>query len=62
MNYVEIHTAYYIEKLSKTFDAYCNERTFDPTLPMIELDPDFVKTNILSKFEEYWVKPVAARD
>ena len=28
---------------------------------MFELDPDIIKTNILSKFEEDWVKTVAAR-
>ena len=28
---------------------------------MFELDPDLIKTNILSKFENDWVKTVAAR-
>ena len=28
---------------------------------MFELDPDTIKTNILSKFEEDWVKTVANR-
>ena len=28
---------------------------------MIELDRDIIKTNILSKFEEDWVKVVASR-
>ena len=28
---------------------------------MFELDPDFIKTNILSKFEKHWVKTVTAR-
>ena len=34
---------------------------FDPTIPMIILDLDIIKINILSKFEEDWVKTVAAR-
>jgi len=33
---------------------------FDPTLPMFEVDPDIIKTNILRKFEKQWVKTVAA--
>jgi len=28
---------------------------------MIELDPDFIKAIILSKFEEDWIKTVIAR-
>ena len=34
---------------------------FDPTPPMFELDPDIIKTNILSKFEEDWAENVAPR-
>ena len=34
---------------------------FDPTWPNIELDLDFVKINILSKFEEDWAKTVSCR-
>ena len=33
---------------------------FYPTSPMFVLDPDMIKTNILSKFEENWVKIVVA--
>ena len=34
---------------------------FDPTSLMFKLDPDIIMTNILSKFEEDWVKTVATR-
>ena len=33
---------------------------FDPIPPMIELDSDIIKTNILSKFDEDWTKTVAS--
>ena len=32
-----------------------------PTSPIFELYPDIIKTNMLSKFEKYWVKTVAAK-
>jgi len=33
-----------------------SDLSFDPTQPMIHLEWDIIKTNILSKFEEDWVK------
>jgi len=33
---------------------------FDPIQPMIKLDPDIIKPNILSKFEKVLVKTVFA--
>ena len=34
---------------------------FDPTPPMIKLDRDIIKTNILSKFQEDWAENVTPR-
>jgi hypothetical protein len=34
---------------------------FDPIWPNIELGLDFVKSNIVSKFEEDWAKNVSSR-
>ena len=34
---------------------------FNHTVPLIELYLDIIKTNILSKFEEDWVKTKAAK-
>jgi len=33
---------------------------FDHTVPLIEIALDIIRTSILSKFEEDWVKTVAA--
>ena len=50
-------------KHSKSFSIICpSDLFFEPTWPSLELDHDFVKDIILSKFEVDKAKNMASRD
>ena len=50
-----------LELIHKVFLNFTKCPSFKPDMANFELIPDFMKTNIFTKFHDYWTKNVASR-
>ena len=51
-----------LEHTQGFYKIWHSELVLDPTRPIFEIVQDFIKTNILNKFQDYQTENVTSRD